>query len=210
MQQAQREAKKLTLDDREWWDQLYRTGKTPWDLGKPSPPLVTFLKSPYAVPPGRVAVLGCGSGHDCMPLVQAGFEVTGVDFAPSAIQATLQKFQQAGVAGKKGYLLNRDVFQIHEYDGYYDYAVEHCFFPALDPSRRRTYVMTVSDLLKPGGKLIGVWWLVESRGGPPFTVTKDDIYSLFDSHFNIDIAYAPNDSVPQRRNAELFALMTKR
>jgi SAM-dependent methyltransferase len=210
MQQVQREAKKPSVNDHQWWEQLYQSGKTPWDLGKPSPPLVTFLKSPYAVAPGKVAVLGCGHGHDCMPLVQAGFEVTGIDFAPSACKSTLDKFQRAGVAGKKGYLLNRDVFDIHEYDGYYDCIVEHCFFPALDPARRRTYVMTVADLLKPGAKLIAVWWLFEAQGGPPFSLSKDELYSLFDARFSIDIAYTPNDSVPQRRNSELITLMTKR
>ncbi len=208
MQQAAQET--LTVDHKAWWERLYQAGKTPWDLGRPSPPLVTYLKSPYVVPAGRVLVVGCGNGHDCMPLLSAGFEVTGIDFAPTAIRATYKKFQQAGVAGKTGYLLERDVFNIHEYDGYYDYVVEHCFFPAIDPSRRRTYVYTIADLLKPGGKLIAIWWLTDKAGGPPFAASKDDIYNLFDGRFKIDIAYPPNDSLPQRKNAELLTVMTKR
>jgi SAM-dependent methyltransferase len=204
------QTRKLTVDDKEWWEKLYQSRRTPWDLGKPAPPLLTYLKSPYAVPPGRMAVVGCGHGHDCMPFLAKGFEVTGIDFAPSAIQSTFQKFHQAGVSGTRGFLLDRDVFEIHEYDGYYDYVLEHCFFLAIDPSRRRTYVMTVADLLKPGGKLIGLWWIVESKAGPPFTLTRDDIYALFDKQFTIDIAYAPNDSVASRRNSELFTVMTKR
>jgi SAM-dependent methyltransferase len=209
MQQAQ-QANKLTVDDSEWWEQLYQAKKTPWDLGKPAPPLLTYLKSPYAVPPGKLAIPGCGNGHDCMPFLASGFEVTGIDFAPSAVRNTFQKFQQTGVAGTKGYLLERNIFDIHEYDGYYDYILEHCMFPALDPSRRRTYVYTLADLLKPGGKVIGLWWLMESKSGPPFPFTKHDIYELFDTRFNIEIAYAPNDSMPQRKNAELLTVMTKR
>jgi len=210
MQQAQQQAKSLTVDDKDWWEQLYQAKRTPWDLGKPAPPLVTYLKSPYAPQPGRIAVPGCGRGHDCLPFLASGFEVTGIDFAPSAVQATYQKFQQVGMSGTKGYLLERNVFDIHEYDNYYDYVLEHCFFPAIDPSRRRTYVYTIADLLKPGGKLIGLWWLQESKSGPPFPLTKHDIYDLFDSRFTIDIAYAPNDSFPQRRDAELLTVMTKR
>ena len=210
MQRTQQETRKLTIDEPEWWEKLYQTKKTPWDLGKPSPALMSYLKSPYAVQPGRIALPGCGHGHDCIPWVAKGFEVTGIDFAPSAVQSTFQKFQKAGVAGTKGYLLERDFFNIHEYDSYYDYIFEHCFFSAIDPSRRRTYVYTVADLLKPGGKLIGVWWLFDAKSGPPFGVSKDEIYSLFDKRFTIDMGYAPSDSVPQRRNSEFLTIMTKR
>jgi SAM-dependent methyltransferase len=209
MQQAQ-QSKTLTVDDKEWWEQLYQAKKTPWDLGKPAPALLTYLKSPYSVPPGRMAVPGCGHGHDCLPLLAAGHEVTGIDFAPSAVQSTFQKFQPTGLAGSKGFLLERDFFNIHEYDGYYDYVFENAFFPAIDPIRRRTYVYTIADLLKPGGKLIGLWLLVDGKGGPPFAVSRHDIYELFDEHFNIEIAYTPNDSVPARKNAELLTVMVKR
>lgn len=204
------QAKTVNTDTAEWWENLYRTKKTPWDIGKAAPPLQTYLKSPYAVPPGRIAVLGCGNGHDCMLFIKHNFEVTGIDFAPTAIAATHQKFEQAGVSGTKGFLLQRDVFAIHEYDGYYDYALEHCFFSAIDPSRRKTYVRTVADLLKPGGKLIALWWFVDSKGGPPFALHKDEIYSVFDEHFTIDFAYVPQDSVIERKGQELLTILTKR
>ncbi len=204
------QAKQLTVDKADWWDNLYRTKRTPWDIGKASPPLVTYLKSPYAVPPAKIAVLGCGTGHDCLLFAKNNFEVTGIDFAPSAIAATHEKFEKAGLSGTKGFLLQRDIFDIHEYDGYYDYLWEHCFFSAIDPSRRRTYVYTVADLLKPGGKLISLWWLVDSKSGPPFSVSRDDIYSLFDERFTIDMAYKPTDSIPERKGAELLTVLTKR
>lgn len=197
-----------TFDQREFWERLYQAGTTPWDLGAPSPPLQTFLQSQYKVPPGSILVLGCGTGHDCMLFAQHGFQVTGIDFAPSAIQATNEKFTQSGIAGKNGFLLERDVFDIHEYDHYFDYVLEHAFFNSIDPSRRRTYAWTVHDLLKPGGKLIGLWWTVDRQGGPPFGVRKEELYALFSDKFTFDIAHVPNDSVPARRGSELFTLMT--
>lgn len=206
----QQQSRIINVDDAGWWDGLYRNKRTPWELGKPAPPLETYLKSPYAVPPGKIAVVGCGTGHDCLLFAKHGFEVTGIDFAPSAIAATHEKFEKAGLSGTKGFLLERDVFNIHEYDGYYDYVLEHCFMSAIDPSRRRTYVMTVADLLKPGGKLISLWWIVNTVAGPPFALSKDDIYSLFDKAFSIDVAYQPTDSVKERSGAEFVTVMTKR
>jgi methyl halide transferase len=204
------QAKQLTVDDSQWWESLYRSKRVPWDIGRHAPPLETYLKSPYAPPPGKMAVIGCGSGHDCLLFAKKGFEVTGIDFAPSAIKATHEKFEKAGLSGTKGFLLEKDVFNIHEYDGYYDYVLEHCFFSAIDPSRRRTYVYTVADLLKKNGKLIALWWLFEGKGGPPFPVHKDDIYKLFDEVFSLEISYKPNDSIGDRKGAEFLTVMTKR
>jgi SAM-dependent methyltransferase len=196
-------------DDLQWWESLYRSNTTPWELGACAPPLLTYLKSPYRVPPGKIAVIGCGTGHDSLLFAQAGFEVTGIDFAPSAVQATTKKFHDAGLLGTRGFLLQRDLFQIHEYDGYFDYVLEHTCFCAIHPSRRRTYVYTVRDLLKPGGKLIALFWLLDHRGGPPYAVNKSEIPDLFGKYFQIDFAYEPQDSVPSRQGQELFMQMTR-
>lgn len=194
----------------DFWENLYKSETTPWDLGKPAPPFQTFLNSPYAVPPGRMAVLGCGRGHECLLFAQHGFEVTGIDFAPSAVKETATRLQDAGYLGKSGFLLERNLFDLHEYFGYYDYVLEHCAFCAIDPSMRRRYAWTVRDLLRPGGKVISLWWLVPERAaGPPFPVFKDEIFQLFGDSFLIDIAYEPKDSVPARLGQEFLTVMTR-
>jgi methyl halide transferase len=199
-----------SVDNKEFWERLYQTANTPWELRTAAPPLQTFLNSPYAVTPGAIAVPGCGTGQDCLLFAQRGFVVTGIDFAPSAIQATNKLFFDSGIAGKTGFLLERDVFQIHEYDGYFDYVLEHCFFSAIHPSRRRTYMQTIRDLLKPGGKLIALWWTHSMPGGPPFGIAKDDMHSLLGEFFTIDLAFVPNNSAPGRTGNELFTLLTRR
>ncbi len=200
----------LTVSNPEFWDQLYRSGNVPWDLGKAAPPLEEFCQSPYMVSNGRMLVLGCGTGHDCMLFANNGLEVTGVDFSPTAVQLTLEKFLAAGISGTKGFLLQRDLFEIHQYDRYFDYVLEHCCFSALEPSRRRTYFWTVRDLLKPGGKFIALWWFVDRPGGPPFSFSKDELYKHCDPVFKIDLAYEPQNSVNDRKGHELLTLMTAR
>lgn len=204
--------KVLTVDDREYWETLYQMGKTPWELNQYSPPLKTFLDSPYAVQPGTIAVLGCGTGHDCMLFARYGFTVVAIDFAPSAIKATAEKFQQAGILGKTGFLLEQDVFSLHEYEGNFDYVLEHTCFCAIHPSRRNSYAYMVRDLLKPKGKLIALWWVFErnSNSGPPFATTKNEIFDTFSNFFNFEIVHIPKDSVAERKNAELFTLLSKR
>lgn len=199
------------VDKPEFWEQFYQQGKTPWDNGASPPPLQTFLTSPYKMPPGKIAVLGCGSGHDVMLFLQHGFDVTGVDFAPSAVQQTYYKLQPTGLLGTKAFLLQRDIFQLHEYTGYFDYILEHNCFCSLHPQDRRRYLYAVRDLLKPNGKLLALWF-VEDRidGGLPFPVEKSEIFDLFDADFSIDISYEPTNSFPQDQGKELLTLMTRR
>jgi SAM-dependent methyltransferase len=202
--------KALTVDDKEYWETLYQIGKTPWELNTYSPPLKTFLDSPYAVPPGTVAVLGCGTGHDAMLFVCYGFTVIAIDFAHSAAQATAAKFQNASILGKKGFVMERDLFSLFEYKHAFDYVLEHTCFCAIDPNRRKLYAYMVRDLLKPSGKFIALWWLFERQGGagPPFPCSRDEIFDIFSPSFNFDIVHTPMDSVPERKNAELFTLMS--
>jgi len=196
-------------DSDAWWEYLYKSNTTPWELGDVAPPFQTFLRSPYAVPPGRMVIPGCVTGNEVLFFASQGFEVTGVDFTPSAVQATAQKLSNAGLLGTKGFLLQRDFFSIHEYDSYFDYCLEHTCFCAIHPSRRRTYAMTVRDLLKPGGKLIALWWLLNHKGGPPFASHKNEIFDLFSNYFHLDLSYTPQDSAPDRKGKELLTVMTR-
>jgi thiopurine S-methyltransferase len=70
------------------WDQRYRDGSDRWELGKPAPPLDTFLRTDTRAPqpPGRVLVPGCGRGHEAALLSELGYEALGMDFSSEAIQ----------------------------------------------------------------------------------------------------------------------------
>jgi len=66
------------------WKERYRVGDTPWDKGRPSPPLKSFLARRRVE--GRVLVPGCGAGHDVRLLARAGAEAVGLDIVPQAIE----------------------------------------------------------------------------------------------------------------------------
>jgi SAM-dependent methyltransferase len=81
----------------ERWDAPYRRDRLPgWDVGQPCSHLVKALED-EAFRPGRVIVLGCGSGTNAIYLASKGFEVTGVDVAPSALTIAEKKERKAGV-----------------------------------------------------------------------------------------------------------------
>ncbi len=128
-------SEKRTVDQVEFWENFYQTKFTPWDLGKAAPPFDTFLHSPDAVPPGKIIVLGCGTGHECLLFASRGFDVTAVDFAPSAVAAVTEAFKQAGIFDTSGTVLERGVFDLDEIDCQFDYVLEHSVFFAIHPDR---------------------------------------------------------------------------
>ncbi|MBI2917490.1 MAG: methyltransferase domain-containing protein [Chloroflexi bacterium] len=72
-----------------FYDLWYRFGKTPWEIG-PREELVQLVES-GRIPPCRTIDLGCGTGDNAVFLAQHGFEVTGVDYAPSSIAKAKRK-----------------------------------------------------------------------------------------------------------------------
>src|ERR1700735_4931964 len=62
---------------------FYRLGFTPWD-GHPIARNLQDLVD--ALPAGRALDLGCGTGDSSIFLAQHGWNVTGVDYVPTALE----------------------------------------------------------------------------------------------------------------------------
>eukprot|EP01147_Barroeca_monosierra_P002974 gene2974-8185_t len=88
--------------EKQRWFDYYARGVLPWDSGTPASQLREFVnkffpdvaqrtKRPKAIE------LGCGTGASCVYLAQHGFDVTGVDLVPEAIDACRTKAIKAGV-----------------------------------------------------------------------------------------------------------------
>ena len=80
------------------WNDRYRDGNLPWDTGRPSSELQRVL-SRNAIQPCRALELGCGTGTNSVWLAQQGFEVTGIDVAPLAVERAEERAHAAGVTG---------------------------------------------------------------------------------------------------------------
>ncbi|MBI2899719.1 MAG: methyltransferase domain-containing protein [Planctomycetes bacterium] len=185
-----------------FWESLYETGDDGWDLGRPAPPLVRLLRE--APPPGgRVAVPGCGRGHDVALWRRRGFDVVGFDFSARAVAEARRRGRNVE---------RRDVFLLgREFPRAFDVAWEYTCFCAIDPARRAEYVDVLARILRKGGELIALFYpLRESGEGPPFPVRREEIESLLARGFRIESAEAPRDSVERRRGCELLVRARRR
>lgn len=71
----------------------YRHGTPPW-VGEPRRELVQLVTDGTPTP-GRAIDVGCGVGDNAIFLAQHGFTVTGIDFAPAAIDRARRKARDA-------------------------------------------------------------------------------------------------------------------
>lgn len=192
----------------DFWESRYQGKTTRWDLGEATPPLVSFLNSSESPKPGRTVVLGSGRGYEALLFARAGFEVVGVDFAPSAIAASKALAQNAGIEAQ---FLQRDIFELpQEFPHDFNYVIEHTCFCAIPPEQRPDYVQLVHTLLKPQGELIGVFFTHNRGGGPPFGSTPEEIRQLFQDRFEILTLEPVTNSVPSRQGEEHFARFRRR
>ncbi|HXG47257.1 MAG TPA: methyltransferase domain-containing protein [Methylomirabilota bacterium] len=181
----------------EYWEKRYQTGDMPWEKGEPSPGLVDFLAAHPELPRGRVAVPGCGTGHDVRAWARAGFEAWGFDFADSAIRLGLERTEAAGLKAR----FVRSNFLKDPPPAAFDWLFEHTLFCAIHPHDRDDYVRSVGRWLAPGGQFLAVHYLIPDTEGPPFGTTREEILARFSPQFTLIEDWVPR-SYPNRTGLE--------
>ena len=194
-------------DDTQFWEDIYLDDDAGWDLGGVTP---VFDDIADQLSRGKVCIVGCGKGYDAVMFSQKGFEVTAVDFAPSAVIAleTISNKENVNIQ-----ILQSDIFALTpEYDSVFDYVIEQTCFCAVNPQRRQEYERLVYKILKPGGKLIGLWFPLDKTiedEGPPWGITIDEVKSIFKNGWIIEREEFPEISIRTRKNREKLIIFGK-
>jgi methyl halide transferase len=191
----------------EFWEDVYARGGDGWELGRPAPPLADFLDTTPPAP-GRVAVPGCGRGHDARLLAARGHDVTGFDFAPAALAAARTLAARERVAVR---FEDRDVFTLgRECPNAFDGVWEYTCFCAIDPARRAEYIRSLAGTLRGGGWLLACFFPLRAlTPGPPFVVSAAEVQRLLAPAFTIERAFAPLRSARGRQGREWMVLARK-
>jgi SAM-dependent methyltransferase len=133
-----------------WFYQLgYRYFRMPWETG-PRSELVALVES-GRIAPCRAIDLGCGTGSNAIFLAQHGFDVTGVDFASSAIEKARQRANEAGVAVE---FVVDDLTNLESVKGPFDFMVDYGALDDLRAEHRDLYVQNVVALSHPGSRYL--------------------------------------------------------
>ncbi len=192
----------------EFWNELYLSDRAGWDLGTPTPAFVDLLET-NRLAPGSMLVLGSGKGYDAVLFAQHGFDVTAIDSSDEAIKLTRRLAAQKGVAIN---FVQEDMFDYSlSIAGEFDYVLEYVSYCAIDPSRRPEYAAMIPSLMKDSGKFIALLFPLDDRtGGPPFSVSMDEVSRLFGKKMELISLEAPPNSVAPRKGKELLTVWRKK
>lgn len=193
--------------DADYWNKRYENAETRWDMGTVSPPLQTYFDQ---LTDKNIAILipGCGNAYEAHYLLNKGFtNITLIDISDKLIDKL--KKQLGPLYEKEVKIVHEDFF---EFKGLFDLIVEQTFFCALDPDQREAYVHKTHELLKPGGKLMGVLFDCDfgEKKEPPFGGNKGEYTALFAPLFHIKTMEACYNSIPPRAGHELFMILKTR
>jgi SAM-dependent methyltransferase len=189
------------------WDEYYQKGEVFWDKGAPALPMQQYLeRHPVR---GRALVPGCGRGHEVALAVEHGLDATGLDIAPTGVAEARALYPHLAERFVTGSLFDPPEAML----GAYDVVLEHTCMSALSPTMRSDYRRGIDLMLRPGGLLIGVWFinpaLDPGEEGPPFPISVAELTALFAEGYEIVEDYVPDVAFNGREGRERVRVLRR-
>ncbi len=122
-------------------------GKAPWDSGITPPELYEFIAHYKA---SRAIDIGCGTGTNIITLANAGWQVTGFDFASRAVQIAKRKLKKTGIRAE---VFVDDATRMKNVSGQFDLALDMGCFHGIE--NKQDYLTQLTRILAPNG-----FWLM--------------------------------------------------
>ena len=103
------------------------------------------------ISPGKAITLGCGEGRETIYLAKQGFDVTGLDFSPTAIKKARRRALAAGL--DISFIVD-DLTNLNEPPGTFDLVMDFGAFNDLGEKDRDRYLDNVLPMTRPGGHYV--------------------------------------------------------
>jgi len=194
-------------NEQDYWDSRYETHETGWDIGEPSTPLKTYIDQ---LRDKSISILipGAGNAYEAIYLYDNGFtNVNVLDISNYPIE----NFKKNNPQFPENQLIVKNFF---DYEGQFDLVLEQTFFCSFVPTieNRIAYAKKMSELIKSGGKLVGLWFdfpKTDDMEKRPFGGSLEEYKSYFEPYFNILTFEKSYNSIKPRLGNELFGIFQK-
>jgi ubiquinone/menaquinone biosynthesis C-methylase UbiE len=144
---------------------FYRIAFTPWDGHPLVSSLRELIEGTEALPPGSALDVGCGTGDSSIYLAQHGWQVTGVDFVPKALDEARSKARAAGASVN---FVHADVTHLSQagVGGEFQLIVDNGCLHGMSDHDRDLYVREITTVAAPDARLSIVAFKPSGRVGP--------------------------------------------
>ena len=175
----------------------------PWNFESTPDALVDLIVS-AKVKPCKTIDLGCGTGNYAIYLASLGFDVTGIDISPTAIDIAIEKAKKKGVKSNFFVIdVLNDLNVITErFDFAYDWELLHHIFP----NNRQKYVENVYRILNLGGKYLSVCFNEKDHGfggSGKYRTTQLGTVLYFSSLNELNDLFTPYFDIVEAKNIEI-------
>ncbi|KMO70893.1 class I SAM-dependent methyltransferase [Mycolicibacterium chlorophenolicum] len=161
------------------FDDFYKHQTPPWVIGEPQPAIVDLERAGHLR--GRVLDVGCGTGEHTILLTRLGYDVLGVDGAPTAVE---QARRNAAAQGVDARFDVRDALDLGT-SPTYDTVVDSALFHVFDDADRAQYVRSLHGVTRPGALVVVLALSDAGRGFGP-QVGRDDLVGAFGAGWSVE------------------------
>jgi len=156
------------------WDDSYRDGPAPWEIGRPQPSLATLIESGAFT--GPVLDAGCGSGEHAMALAARGYEVVGVDVAETALAKARAAAADRGLTIE---FVDGDALDLAPLGRRFASVLDCGLLHTFDAEERSRYADSLASVTMPGA--VAHILCFSDVGEPigPHPISDDDIRAAF-------------------------------
>ncbi|HAG90717.1 MAG TPA: class I SAM-dependent methyltransferase, partial [Bdellovibrionales bacterium] len=194
---------KEEVNREKFWSDIYREEEPGWDLKAPASPLESIMAQ-LKLAKQRVLVLGCGRGHDAALFAKQGHIVTAVDFSGEAIAGAKELYGNLNIEW-----VEANVFELPSTLGKFDLIFEHTCYCAVSPTRRSELVRVWNKHLDENGHLLGIFFTMSKRVGPPYGGSEWELSKRLSPHFQNRYWTRWRHSLPRRQGKELVVYAQK-
>ncbi len=167
----------------------------PWNNEEPPQILIDLIES-KKIEPCKTIDLGCGLGNYSIYLAGKGFEVTGIDFSPTAIKIATENAGRKKVTCR---FFTGDVLcDLDKLNEGWDFAYEWGLLHLISCRNRPKYVESVWRLLNENGKYLSLCFSEQDKffegsgkhretqlGNVLYFSNEEELKELFEPHFKI-------------------------
>ncbi|MDG5469046.1 thiopurine S-methyltransferase [Deltaproteobacteria bacterium IMCC39524] len=186
--------------DKNFWHRRWQKNEIGFHMTDPHHFLQQFFPLLQTQPTDSVFVPLCGKSPDLVWLREEGLKVVGIELSRTAIEAFFNENDLPGhwtdeavlpFCSSEGYKLYCGDFfdltasELSGISAYYDRGA----LVALPPEMRVCYVAHMAALMPPGGRvlLISYSYNQSETKGPPFSVSQQELETLFSESFRVEI-----------------------
>jgi SAM-dependent methyltransferase len=160
----------------------YDAGPPPWDIGRPQSPFVELADE--GVLAGRVLDVGCGTGEHALMAAARGFDATGIDAVPRAIELAQRKARDRGLNAR---FLVWDALKLPDLGEQFETVLDCGLFHVLNDEHRARFVAGLGRIIPAGGHYYMLCFSDRQPGTlGPRRVSQSEIREAFARDWRVD------------------------